>query len=808
MNYAVSELVTISDGKLLQGEGKDHISRVYIDSRKIWKGDNSCFIALKGVNFNAHEFIRPSYENGVRVFIVSEEQLDLDEFGDASFILVKNTTKALQSIAKDHRRKFDFPLIGITGSNGKTTVKEWLAQCLNEKYSVVKTPKSYNSQVGVPLSVFQIGKKHDIGIFEAGISHTNEMQFLADILDPDIGIFTNIGNAHAEYFEDDLQKAQEKVKLFRNSKTLVYSIDDPIIAKVVKDLDADKLGWSENGQGAINFSFKKEGLYHGTFKNEDRIFELPFSDPASKQNLFHVVTLLWHLGYSENEVNDELKEIQHVQMRLESVEGMSNSLFINDVYNSDLTSLEAAIEIFKNENTRPDKQLILSDIKNTGYTNRELSNMIKDQIVGVEISTVHLIGENAKEYQSAFNGSDILCYDNTEDLLDSISSLDLNNSTILIKGSRSFKLERIAEKFQKKTHKTILEVNLSALLENLNYYRSKLEPGVKLAIMVKAFSYGSGLHEIAALLEKNNVDQLAVAYTDEGVALREKNIGLPIMVMNPEDAPPETLIEYRLEPVVYSWETFDHFSDVMSELPIHIKVDTGMNRLGFHLEDIETLVERMKDQGAMVASVFTHLSASEDPDEDMFTNAQFNAFENIRSAFHEFDSVRFHALNSSGIGRFPDKQMDMVRLGIGLYGYSGAQRDMNFLQPAISLKSTITQVKSIAEGESVGYSRAFRAPKDMSVGVVPIGYADGIHRAFGNGNGSVLINGRSAFVIGNICMDMCMIDLSGIECKVGDEVEFFGANKPLAQTASEMGTIPYEVLANISQRVKRTFYFD
>ena len=809
MEYSTSELSSITNGEIIYSEDHHSISRIYIDSRKVWNGSGSCFIALVGVNFNAHDHIAECYEKGIRVFIVSEKRTEWKTLTNASFIHVTDPVRAMQQIAKDHRSRFSYPLVAITGSNGKTTVKEWLSQSLEKKFKVVKSPKSYNSQVGVPLSVFQMDHNHNMGIFEAGISHVNEMEALESILKPDIGIFTNIGNAHGEYFEDDLQKAHEKALLFLDVKDLIYCADNDVVSKVLEENSANKITWSEKGNGMFNFNnVDKEGVVIGVFQNEKRIFSLPFSDAVSKQNLFHIITLLWNLGVSESEINTQLKELQHVQMRLETIEGMSNSIFINDVYNSDLTSLEAALEIFKTENTKPKKHLILSDIKNTGYSNESISNILKGQVQGIGLSSVHLIGKNAKEYRNAFKETQIHTYASTEELLEKRSSFDFKNSTVLIKGSRSFKLERFAEQFQKKNHKTVLEINLSSVLENLNYYRSKLKPSVKIAVMVKAFAYGSGLHEIAALLEKNNVDQLAVAYVDEGIALRERNISLPIMIMNPEDAPMEILVDNRLEPVVYSWETFKHFSRAHEELPIHIKFDTGMNRLGFDVSDIEKLIEKIKDEDMVVASVFTHLSSSEDPAEDGFTKTQFQNFELIRGAFSCFENVTFHALNSAGIGRFPDQQMDMVRLGIGLYGFTSAKKDQAFLQPALTLKSTIAQIKTVSKGDSVGYSRAFKAKEEMKIGVVPIGYADGVHRAFGNGKGSVWINGKPATVIGNICMDMCMIDLNEVDCKVGDEVEFFGSNKSITITAKEMNTIAYEVLANISQRVKRVFYFD
>lgn len=810
MDYSVSELISITEGQLIQGKGHLSINRIYIDSRKIWLGNNSCFLALNGINFNAHDFIHKAHGFGIRVFIVSEDRLEWRSLENAEFIYVPNTVVALQKISENHRRKFTFPIIGITGSNGKTTVKEWLSQALYSKYRVVKTPKSYNSQIGVPLSVFQMDNEHEIGVFEAGISHLNEMSALANILRPDIGIFTNIGNAHDEYFNSDEEKAYEKAQLFRDCKTIVFCADNDLIARAIKDHSSQKLSWSEHSIGQYNFSVSKDNADVATcvFKSKTRKFHIPFSDLASRQNVFHIIILLWHLGYSENEINEELASLKRIKMRLESVEGMSNSLLINDVYNSDMTSFEAAIELFKNENTKSQKHLILSDFKNTGISPEKITDIIKAQMKDVEINSVHLIGNDARKYRPAFNGASAHLYSDTDDFLSKNSSLDFRDSAVLIKGSRSFQLERITEKFQRKTHRTVLEINLSSILENLNYYRSKLNEGVRITVMVKAFSYGSGVHEVASVLENNNVDYLAVAYVDEAIALREKNITMPIIVMNPEEAPLELFIEHRLEPVVHSWESFEYFSNRNAPIPIHIKIDTGMHRLGFLEKEIPRLISELDMRNMLVASVFTHLSSSENEEHDKFTIQQLNTFRRIKSQFSESKNIVFHAINSSGITRFPESQFDMVRLGIGLYGYSLVEADKAFLHPAITLKSTISQIKTIEAGESVGYSRAYVADEKTRVGILPIGYADGLHRSFGNGKGTVFLNGNRLKVIGNICMDMCMIDLENTECTIGDEAEFFGSNKAVEETAIEMGTIVYEVLSTISQRVKRTFYFD
>ena len=806
MNYSVSDLLSITEGSHVSGPKNNVLSSIFIDSRRIWRKESMAFVALKGINFNGHDFIKDAYEKGVRLFIVSEPRPFYNKLKHADVILVDDTVKAIQKIAINYRSLFSFPLIGITGSNGKTMVKEWLSQCCGEKYSVVKTPKSYNSQIGVPLSVFEIEKGHNLGVFEAGISRPGEMENLADILRPEIGIFTNIGNAHAEFFADEKEKAQEKIKLFSSCKTTVFCADIETVAEAVKAIPSEKYSWSRQGKGKVNYDVSDLNDASVIAKHKDDHYVIPFSDEVSIQNCLHVITTMHLLRFSTAEINEKLKELKHVRMRLEHIEGQHNSIYINDVYNSDLSSFEAAIDLLKSERSKSYKHLILSEIKNTGYSPEQVGKLIGKKVSGLNFESVHLIGEEAKFYSSAFSG-EVFYYKTTRYFLDEIRSSYFQNSAVLVKGSRLFQLEKITNQFQKKTHKTVLEVSLSQLQENLNFYRSKLDAKTELIVMVKAFSYGSGSHEIAQVLENNNVDYLAVAYVDEGIALRERNIRIPIMVMNPEDPPIETLITYNLEPVIYSFESLEHYAPFAKELRVHIKINTGMHRLGFAKNQLVSLSEALKKKQFTVLSVFTHLAASGEKKHDAFTEKQFSDFIEAQKIL-ALENVKYHALNTSGISRFPKFQFDMVRLGIGLYGASQIKSERAFLKPAVRLKSSISQIQNIQKGETVGYSRSFLAEKHMTIGIVPIGYADGIHRIFGNGNGSVFVNGKIVKTVGNICMDMCMIDLSETESAVGDDVEFFGENKDIEETAKEMGTISYEVLANVSQRVKRVFYFD
>ena len=813
MDFSFREIATICNGEILSGDLDNIYSRIIIDSRKIMNPEGSVFLAIKGQTFDGHDFIDQAIEKGIKCFIVSDNQ----KFngGDVSAIQVEDTLKALHKIALAHRKKFSYPVLGITGSNGKTIIKEWINQMLYEDFEIVRSPKSYNSQVGVPLSLLLMDSTKNLGVFEVGMSKPGEIENLAEIVLPDIGIFTNIGNAHSENFSDLKSKVHEKAHLFKSCKALIYCKDDQLISsELSKYTNAIHFHWSLEDQGRVNFSYKigDKNTHFNVVHPEGKFeFSIPFADAASIQNCLHLVTFLIHLGVSHKLIASRILDLKKVGMRLETIEGINNSLLINDVYNSDLTSLEVALEMLGHEPNFSRKHLVLSEMNHTGLSQEQLIKNVGQMIKSANLNSVHFVSDSSLENKLVFNGTEMHYYESTEDFIQNLDVEDFSDSAILIKGERKFEFEKITNYLQKKTHDTILEINLRALKENLNYYRSQLKPNVKIAVMVKAFSYGSGLHEIAAYLEKNNIHYLAVAYTDEGIALRERNINLPIMVMNPENASVKDYQRYDLEPVIYSFRLLKRFTKEGEPLvPLHLKFDTGMHRLGFDVSELNKVIEFCNERPLRIASAMTHLAASDESSHDDFTKLQLQRFIDIIEELTEQfgPEIFYHVLNSAGISRFPQYQFDMVRLGIGLYGYSLNLEDQKYLQPVLSLKSIISQIKQVNQGDSVGYSRAFTAVEQTTIGIIPIGYADGISRSFGNGKGSVIIENKTFRIVGNICMDMCMVDITGMDIQEGAEVEFFGEKKSIQKTAEEMGTIAYEVLANISQRVKRRFISD
>ena len=813
MDFTLHEIAKLCSGQLLSGHTYSVYSKIIIDSRKVIDPEGSIFIALKGPTFDGHDFIGQCIEKGIKSFIVSKNIEGYPE--DINILKVRDTLHALHQISASHRSKFTYPVLGITGSNGKTILKEWINQTLYEDFEIVRSPKSYNSQVGVPLSILLMEESKNLGVFEVGMSKPGEIDNLVEIVRPDIGVFTNIGNAHSENFDSLEAKVREKAKLFKYCKTIIYCNDDKLISTELSNYSLmSHFTWSLTNSGTVNF-LKLDDSNGTHFKAQlpgsEFDFYVPFTDNASIQNCLHLVTFLIHMNLPNATIASRVKELKKVGMRLETVEGINNSLLINDVYNSDLTSLGVALDMLSHEPNFSKKHLVLSEMKHTGLSDSQMINNVRSMIKNIDLNSIHYVGHSVAESRPTFNGTATHYYENTQDFIDKLNIEDFSNSVVLIKGERKFEFEKITHFLQKKTHDTVLEINLRALKENLNYYRSQVNPGVKIAVMVKAFSYGSGLHEIAASLEKNNINYLAVAYADEGIALRERKINLPIMVMNPENASAEDFDRYDLEPVVYNFGLLDRFLGQGSPIiPIHIKFDTGMHRLGFGVSDLQSVLSKCVDHKNQIASVLTHLAASDDYNHDDFTQSQLQKFESIVKECSRSlgNHLLFHALNSAGISRFPNYQFDMVRLGIGLYGYSLNEDDLKYLQPVLSLKSVISQIKEVHEGETVGYSRAFHAAENMTIGVIPVGYADGILRSFGNGNGTVFIEGKKCKTVGNICMDMCMIDITNMGFTEGIEVEFFGENKSIKDTADEMGTIAYEVLANISQRVKRRFFSD
>jgi alanine racemase len=793
------------------------IAQIVIDSRNYFKVENSLFFALEGPRNNGHSYIPNLIEKGVSAFVVSNRK-SIDR--KATFIVVEDTTTALQKLAAHNRGQNHYPVVGITGSNGKTIVKEWLHHVLSGEFKIVRSPKSYNSQVGVPLSVLMMEPGFDLGIFEAGISQPGEMENLAETIKPTIGIFTNIGGAHQEGFSSLKQKIDEKMLLFKTCQKLIYRADDDLTKNTAEEFcrsnSIEKLDWSLIKPEATLFFIANKSIdftvLTAVSKGESTNFKIPFTDDSSIENACHCFAASFVLSSGLPGVLPEFENLYPVEMRLEIKQGINDCLLVNDYYNSDLNSLAIALSVLQQQAAKGHlyKQVILSDILQTGmpeanlYTqvNKLLTEWKIDEIIGIGSE----ISRNADFFhiQKSFYGS----------LADFEKQFNRNNfrsSAILIKGARQFTFEKISMLLQQKAHQTQLEINLSALVHNLNIFRALLRPETKIMVMVKAFSYGSGDVEVASVLQYQNVDYLAVAVTDEGVLLRNAGISTPIIVMNPEQHSFQQIIEYQLEPNIYSPELLESFiktiiKNGIENFPVHLKIDTGMNRLGLKTNaELNKATELLEDNGCVyIKSVFSHLAGSDDNNLDVFTREQIEKFERLADYFREnFDyKIERHILNSAGIERFPEKQFEMVRLGIGLYGISNTGLP---LQNIGTLRSTVSQVKKVGHHETIGYSRKGKIWGESEIAIVPLGYADGIDRKLGNNVGSVFIHGKRAPIVGNICMDMLMVDVTGLGVKPGEKVEIFGENIPITEVAEKAGTIPYEILTGISQRVKRVY---
>lgn len=828
--YDLHKIAEVIGGKFIGFRQEYKIKYLLIDSRKILHAQASIFFALKGERNDGHQFIAELYDKGVRCFVVTEKVKNTEHFSEGNFIQVKDALAALQSLCSYHRAQFELPVVGITGSNGKTVVKEWLHQLLVEDKNIVRSPKSYNSQVGVPLSVWQILPHHEIALIEAGISLPGEMENLEHIVKPTVGIFTNIGSAHSEGFESNEQKVEEKLLLFKGVEVLIYcsdykEIQEGIVKSGLTDNDGiDLFSWSKKGDARLKILEITRGQSSTQIKAEysgsSRSIELPFVDDASIENAIHCWSLMLWWGYEDDVIKDRFLALAPVAMRMELKEGINNCSIINDTYNSDLGSLEIALDFLNQQKQYKKKVVILSDILQSGKSEEVLYQRVAELISKKGIDRFMGIGEAISRQSEQFTTGGSF-YKSTEDFLSKFSPGRFHDEIILLKGARSFKFEQISRVLQQKAHETVLEVNLEAIIHNLNVFRSKLNPGTKIMAMVKAFSYGSGSYEIANVLQFHRIDYLAVAYADEGVELRKAGITVPIMVVNPEDQSYESMIKYNLEPQIYNFHVLDCFIDQLSKLgkaiegpiPIHIKLETGMHRLGFAENELEELVQKIKQAGSLfVQSIFSHLAASEDAAHDEFTKQQIDNFV-LRSerVIAEFDyPIMRHILNSRGIIRFQEAQFDMVRLGIGIYGVDtvGQEQGQSTLQNVSTLKSTISQIKMVPANETIGYGREGKADTEMRIGIVPIGYADGLDRKLGKGKGKLFVNGELAPIVGNICMDMCMIDITNIEAQEGDEIIVFGEDYPVTEFAKDLDTIPYEVLTSISRRVKRVYYHE
>jgi alanine racemase len=828
MEYPISEIIGIVNGKPARQPFFERAIRdILIDSRKLISPDQCLFFALSSKRNDGHKYIPELYSKGLRDFIVTKVPADAESYPEANFILVKNSLQALQALARAHREKFNIPVIGITGSNGKTVVKEWLYQLLSRDRKTIRSPKSYNSQIGVPLSVWQIDSPYEIAIFEAGISEPDEMTKLETIIKPTIGIFTNIGEAHGENFMSLQQKVGEKLFLFTHVKTLVYCLDHPEVREVIIRSGISKniktFTWSFKQDAdlfirEVNKDNSRSTLIKGLYKGKEVAISIPFSDGASIENAIHCWSVMLLLEYTAEQLAPRFESLQPIAMRLELKDGINHCTIINDSYNSDINSLSIAIDFLRQQANQKKKTIIISDILQSGKDEDELYGEIAGIIQSKKIDRLIGIGPAISRQSEKFD-LDKSFYLNTEDFLHRFSFAAFNNEVILLKGARVFEFELISQALQQKTHETVLEINLNALEHNLNYYRSLLKPDTKIMAMVKAFSYGIGSFEIANALQFHRIDYLAVAYADEGVELRKAGITVPIMVMNPDEESFDSIIQHNLEPEIYSHRILEKLENAIKKniLPkdkpvkIHVKVDTGMHRLGFMEDELPRLVEKLHaNRMIYLQSVFSHLSASEDPSEGEFTLGQIKVFERMSRQIISPDDhpVLMHILNSAGITRYPEAQYDMVRLGISLYGVASIDEEQPKLESVAQLKSTISQIKTISTGESVGYNRTYKAGRKIRMAIVPIGYADGLSLALSNGKGHLLTGGVLAPVIGKVCMDMCMLDITGVEAEEGDEVIIFGPERPLQDLAKEMGTIPYEVLAGLSRRVKRVYYHE
>ena len=807
--------------EILQAKTKDRplreaqIEHLLLDSRQIIFAERSLFFAIKGAQQDGHQFIASVYEAGVRNFVVTQFP-EPHAFPEANFLLVPNVIAALQKLAAHHRSQFPLQVIGITGSNGKTTVKEWLFQLLYANYAIIRSPRSFNSQIGVPLSVWNIQTQHELGIFEAGISRPGEMANLAKIIQPQIGIFTMLGEAHNEGFASKQAKLREKLQLFTDLELLIYCADDPAIQPEIQALPCEKLSWSLGQHPAADFFVQKPEIFlrhthlEGNFRGQTQRITVPFTDQAAIENAIHCWAVLLHLGIGAEQIAERMAQLESVAMRMELLDGQNDCLIINDTYNADLSSLRLGLQWMRQHEQGRKRSLILSEILQSGSTKKQLYQKISrlieeyqiERVIGVGAATMHLQDFLPPGFEQNY-------FENTQHLLDALPQLHFQSEILLIKGARQYHLEKIAQALSRQVHQARLEVNLSALAHNLRAYQRCLRPGVKTMVMVKATAYGAGSKEVARLLEHLRVDYCCVAYADEGIELRQAGISAPIMVLNSEAGAFEQMRQHRLEPVVYSLEQLRSLR--LETLPhgIHLGIDSGMHRLGFDSHELPGLLDYLRQHPALlVKSIYTHLAATEDPQHDDFTHEQARRFQ---LAFEQISGTLGyrplqHALNSNGITRFPQYQQDMVRLGIGLYGIDVSNTLPEPLQVVLSFKATISQIKEVAAGETIGYGRRAQAHSLMRTGTISVGYADGLRRGAGNGAFQVKVRGKKAPILGSVCMDMSMIDLSHIpEAQTGDTVEIFGLDPSVNELAQVLGTIPYEVFTGISPRVKRVY---
>ena len=823
MKYSIEKVTTLI-GARRYGNSEGQVSWLLTDSRSLCFPEETLFFALKTQRNDGHRYIQDLYNRGVRQFVVEQVPEHYDNlYPDANFLRVPHTLAALQRLAERHRDEFDLPIVGITGSNGKTMVKEWLYQLLLPSQRIVRSPRSYNSQIGVPLSVWLLNEQTEVGIFEAGISQPGEMMALRDIIQPTIGVLTTLGAAHQENFRSMEEKCMEKLELMHDTEAMVYCSDNDIVSRCIRRMSykGEKISWSTCDEQASLFvkSTKPSKNHLSTtityiWKEEENTFEIPFIDEASIENSITCAAVALKLGLTPGELADRMPKLEPVAMRLEVKEGQRGCILINDSYNSDINSLDIALD-FMSRREGKNRTLILSDIFQTGVSASELYAQVSDLATKRGITKFIGIGPELTAQADKIQIADKQFFADVNHFLSSDAFAALRDELILLKGARPFGFDLITEQLEQKVHETILEVNLNAVVENLNYYRSFMKPETKMVCMIKADAYGAGAVEIAKTLQDHRVDYLAVAVADEGVTLRKAGITANIMIMNPEMTAFKTMFDYDLEPEVYSFRLLDALikaarKEGITGWPVHIKLDTGMHRLGFDPEqDMDELIDRLTHQQAVIPrSVFSHFVGSDSDDFDNFSTLQFKRFEigskKLQDAFSH--KILRHMDNSAGIEHFPDRQMDMCRLGLGLYGVD--PRDNRILHTVSTLKTTILQMRQVPKTDTVGYSRKGKLTRDSVIAAIPIGYADGLNRHLGNRNCYCLVNGQKAEYVGNICMDVALIDVTDIPCVEGDQVEIFGENLPVTVLSDVLQTIPYEVLTGISNRVKRVYFQD
>ena len=799
------------------------INALLTDSRAIAVPENTLFFAFQTHSNDGHKYIGDLYRMGVRNFVISKELPDFKQMSGANFLLVDNPMKALQQLAASHRRRFSIPVVGITGSNGKTVVKELLYQLMRTDFNIVRSPRSYNSQIGVPLSVWEMDMRHTLGIFEAGISHPHEMDSLRPIIAPTIGVITNIGEAHQENFMSAKEKCIEKLALFTATDVIIHNADDSLIVNALEasGLSSKAFGWSCRDTDAplfVDEIEKRETTtrLRCTVKDVTHNYIIPFTDDGFIEDIIHCLAVIFYLKPSELIRKDAFfASLEPVAMRLEVKQGVNGCHLINDSYNSDLNSLSVALNFQHSRKVGKELKstVILSDMLQSGLHQKLLYTNVAERLRCKHVGRIIGIGPDISAHASLFEEMEKDFYPSTAAFIKQFNQHQFQNELILIKGSRSFHFEQITELLVKKVHETILEVNLDAIVHNFNYYRSRLQPQTKIVCMVKAFGYGVGAFEIAKTLQGHQCDYLAVAVADEGEELRREGISIPIMVMNPELSSFHVLFDQRLEPEVYGFRLLDALIREtarrgITSFPVHIKIDTGMHRLGFDPDELPALVRRLNGQsGLTVRSVFSHLAGSDSPELDDFTNYQLDLFTRSVSEFENELGypVMKHILNSAGTERFITYQMDMIRLGISLYGVSGSGTAKD-LQCVCSLKTIILQIRRTPVGHSVGYGRKTFVRQDSLIAVLPVGYADGLNRLLSNGVGEALVGGKRCPIVGNICMDSCMIDITGVDAKEGDSVILFNEELTISEIAKKINTIPYEILTSISPRVKRIYF--